>query len=539
MFGRGKKKAAPVAEPETTPAVMAPPVKTEGIRTMPEKFLDNKIAQPGKKKNWLVIIIILGVLALLILAAIVLLSRIIKPTNQNTNVNQNTNQNANVNTNINANANANTNTVVKIEELGDVVLTKQELGHDFIAYTESEVEVDEALIAELNVMRARAFFALEQADQQISVEQTVYEAASQKDAETIYALDKTNRDKQVEKKEGEYQPIAIGESSYLYISDNIDVIDLTFTWKYLKVTTKIQIAKGTLAKWDVIKDWSEQVLEKMKQYDKDRPPVNKNTNTNTNSNSNANTNTNVNTNSNANSNVNIEPPTRSRDTDGDGLTDREELLFKTNIEKPDTDGDNFSDGAEVVKEYDPTAAGGAKLEDSSLVRSWENPVYSYSILYPATWTRQKTTADESSAVFMSPDTGEFFQVLVESNTKRLSPKQWYLDKAGVNPDDVEEVIINGLMGVQSPDGLNYYLGKTNVIYVLNYNLAEQVEANFMTTFAMFANSFTLTGEAVAPAEESCPTCGNANANENANQNTNTNKNSNIVAPVNIETPFPE
>lgn len=41
------------------------------------------------------------------------------------------------------------------------------------------------------------------------------------------------------------------------------------------------------------------------------------------------------------------------DFDKDGLSDRDELRFKTNLTKTDTDGDGFLDGDEVARGYDP------------------------------------------------------------------------------------------------------------------------------------------------------------------------------------------
>ncbi len=42
------------------------------------------------------------------------------------------------------------------------------------------------------------------------------------------------------------------------------------------------------------------------------------------------------------------------DTDGDGLTDREEVRWKTDPNNPDTDGDGYLDGEEVAAGHDPT-----------------------------------------------------------------------------------------------------------------------------------------------------------------------------------------
>lgn len=50
------------------------------------------------------------------------------------------------------------------------------------------------------------------------------------------------------------------------------------------------------------------------------------------------------------------------DFDKDGLTDRQELRFKTNMTKADTDGDGYNDGNEIKNGYNPFLGNGEKLE---------------------------------------------------------------------------------------------------------------------------------------------------------------------------------
>lgn len=54
------------------------------------------------------------------------------------------------------------------------------------------------------------------------------------------------------------------------------------------------------------------------------------------------------------------------DSDQDGLSDTEELVYKTDPENKDTDGDGYSDGTEVKSGYDPLKpAPGDKINDDS------------------------------------------------------------------------------------------------------------------------------------------------------------------------------
>ncbi len=50
------------------------------------------------------------------------------------------------------------------------------------------------------------------------------------------------------------------------------------------------------------------------------------------------------------------------DFDNDGLSDKDELLFHTEIDNPDTDGDGYSDGTEIKNGYDPLNKEARKLE---------------------------------------------------------------------------------------------------------------------------------------------------------------------------------
>ncbi|MDP2789629.1 MAG: hypothetical protein Q8O51_00710 [bacterium] len=62
----------------------------------------------------------------------------------------------------------------------------------------------------------------------------------------------------------------------------------------------------------------------------------------------------VNPNQNANaSNTNV----ATIDTDGDGLSNADELQYKTDARKPDTDGDGYTDGQEVQGGYNPLGTG--------------------------------------------------------------------------------------------------------------------------------------------------------------------------------------
>lgn len=68
-------------------------------------------------------------------------------------------------------------------------------------------------------------------------------------------------------------------------------------------------------------------------------------------------------------NTDSESVLRAQDTDKDGLTDWEEVLWKTDAEKMDSDGDGTSDGDEIKANRNPAIKGpGDTLEEDSLIK---------------------------------------------------------------------------------------------------------------------------------------------------------------------------
>lgn len=62
----------------------------------------------------------------------------------------------------------------------------------------------------------------------------------------------------------------------------------------------------------------------------------------------------------------IMPGTNTKDSDNDGLTDAEESVWKTEINKADTDGDTYLDGNEVCNGFNPAGPGKLTTEQLSL-----------------------------------------------------------------------------------------------------------------------------------------------------------------------------
>jgi len=229
--------------------------------------------------------------------------------------------------------------------------------------------------------------------------------------------------------------------------------------------------------------------------------LNANENLNVNENVNVNENINADLNVNANENLNINAPigaidySGSLDSDADKLTDLEEEQYQTEKRKPDTDEDGFLDGEELVNGYNPKAASGAKLETSGLVNKYTNPLFGYEMLYPTSWLARPEDQSLAVVLFMT-STEEFMKISAEDNLEKLDLVNWYLRMSpGADLNLLEKITTSkGYDALVSPDKLTYYILHLNTrdkVYVLTYNIGTLSEINFLSTFRMMLNSFTV------------------------------------------------
>ncbi len=221
--------------------------------------------------------------------------------------------------------------------------------------------------------------------------------------------------------------------------------------------------------------------------------VDVNNNSNQNLNDNVNINSNINNNVNQNSNINSNqsaPTVKSKDSDNDGLTDIEELLWSTDGLKTDSDDDGYQDKEELMNFYNPNQGNGAKLKESSLVKSYTNERYGYTLLLPKDWRIE--FSDPLSVMFIA-DNDEFVQVIIQDNlTGMLTARDWYLNEnPAVLPSSLDDVIIGGMAGVTSADGLNVYILNGNYIYTISYNIGLKQTADFQSTYQLILKSFQL------------------------------------------------
>jgi hypothetical protein len=188
----------------------------------------------------------------------------------------------------------------------------------------------------------------------------------------------------------------------------------------------------------------------------------------------------------------------SADQDSDGLTDVEEKIYQTDPAKADTDGNGQADGLGVAVLSDPLHATGTLIL-SGLVKVYTNNSWSYSLFYPSSWLVKPLPETDLSDIMVVTNTSEFFEISVQANMQRLTPREWYLKiSSQVDPSQLVDTIVAGQPAVWSPDHLSVYVGNVDKMYILSYNLGAEQEANFKTTFKMFIKSFQfLTGQQAA------------------------------------------
>ncbi|HPL95259.1 MAG TPA: hypothetical protein PLF15_00535 [bacterium] len=192
---------------------------------------------------------------------------------------------------------------------------------------------------------------------------------------------------------------------------------------------------------------------------------------------------------------NLENLTFGQDSDNDLLTDVEEGLWGANPLNSDTDGDSYLDGEELKNLYSPTEKSGAaksKLSNGQTIKIFTNNQFGYTVFYPAGW-QENSLGESANNIMFTSQSGEFFQVIVESNTDNFATaKEWYLQQDNnLMAEDLQEVLIGNWSGVRSPDGLNVYLIKDEYLYTLTYNVGLKNELSYRTTFEMFLKSFHL------------------------------------------------
>ena len=205
-----------------------------------------------------------------------------------------------------------------------------------------------------------------------------------------------------------------------------------------------------------------------------------------------NTNTTTNQNTNINSNVNnvvVVPSENNQDSDQDALTLLEEALYNTNEALADSDKDGYKDGAELLNLYDPSIAGGS-LSNSNLIKVYKNDNFSYQLFVPKKWLVQSIDDGRRQINFV-PDsaTGETIVIKVTDNTQHSELADW--QKILLPTKTVENYRLANYSAVKTSDGKQVLFVNYDYVFMISYDQATVVNANFSTTFAMMLKSFAL------------------------------------------------
>lgn len=192
------------------------------------------------------------------------------------------------------------------------------------------------------------------------------------------------------------------------------------------------------------------------------------------------------------------------DTDGDGLTDREEELFDTDRLNKDTDGDNYKDGSEIKGGYNPRKAEGALLATSGLVNQYKNPLFGYSIYYPAKFIVRAIDETNREVIFTAA-TGELIQIIVNEESY-TDIDEWFkqyfasVEDGGVSsvPQETKTLEVDGARGRWSLDGQTLYVINNGYLFTFTYNTAAADKINYPTAFERMIKDFEFEKQEVQP-----------------------------------------
>jgi hypothetical protein len=181
-----------------------------------------------------------------------------------------------------------------------------------------------------------------------------------------------------------------------------------------------------------------------------------------------------------------------RDTDSDGLTDVEEILYKTSAKKPDTDSDGFLDGNEVFHGYDPNAPSPATLIDSGIVAIYSSQEpYAFHFDYPAAWLL-KIDPKKTGDLILTVPSGEIFSLSFEEKTVETDLTSWF---SGVNPSTKTTVLLektkSGLEMLVTEDKMTVYIEGGSWVLVFSYQNTIKATVDYLMTFEMMINSLFL------------------------------------------------
>jgi len=177
----------------------------------------------------------------------------------------------------------------------------------------------------------------------------------------------------------------------------------------------------------------------------------------------------------------VTAPGEGVDMDSDKLTDVEEALYGTLVTVADSDGDGFSDGSEVMNLYSPTGKGETITKNKGIMpAAWNG----WSMLMPISWKVSTSPSDPSIGTVFTGSSATF-TLQTRANTAHQTLAAWIgPDAAGMSAIKTK----NGFDGLTTADGLTTYLSAGDTILIVTYQLNQDQNYEYRTTFAMLTNS---------------------------------------------------
>lgn len=180
------------------------------------------------------------------------------------------------------------------------------------------------------------------------------------------------------------------------------------------------------------------------------------------------------------------------DSDGDGLSDAEEEILGSDPEEEDSDDDGYEDRVEVLNLYDPLDPDQGELADNSNISEHTNSDPSYSLLYPADWSRDEME-EASTVIFQGSDIS--LSVVVQENSDNQSIEEWYNDEFSSQFDEEEVVEEDDWNGIRHPQEPIFYLTDKNKEYLYVLSLISPSSGSSPDSYGsllqMMVNSFTI------------------------------------------------
>ncbi len=181
----------------------------------------------------------------------------------------------------------------------------------------------------------------------------------------------------------------------------------------------------------------------------------------------------------------------NQDTDRDGLTNAEELTFRTIATEPDTDADGYKDAEEVLNLFSPIGGQRAFLNVSGLVKLYTNQAYGYTTWIPQSWVYRSLDATDQEVVLTSP-LGDSVIIKVEMNDANATLDQWFTATFGeVALKAARRLTVAAKPALESADGLSWYQVDGQKIYRVTYDAATSGVINYPNVFILIRQAFNL------------------------------------------------